>query len=205
MNGFVPLLQETGAPSVRAVIGELMRRSLAADFAVARIRLAAVDLVPSEVARIRRCRVLVGRLDANAIVPGSKADEHTLAALSSFVASGRAEIRSAAGASWLPDFSVFTLSSGGDGPRDAAAARSDLPVPGDAERRQEIGVTRDARPAVCLMGAHFFAPEAAITGPAFTAVLTDAHAVQQAAMRFELLWENGYDVAPVIASMLEAC
>jgi hypothetical protein len=24
-------------------------------------------------------------------------------------------------------------------------------------------------------------------------------------MRFELLWENGYDVAPVIASMLEAC
>jgi len=178
------LLDESRPPSVREVIGRLLRRAHRADFAVARIRLSAVDLTAVEIAGVERCRVLVGRLDANAIVAGDGVPERDVAGLIEFIMSGRAEIRAGAGASWVPDFSVL----------------HDIEIGGTAAARPSTGGPRTA--GACLLGAHFFAPPFAVTGPAFTALLTDPASVAAASRRFEALWDAGYDVGPVVASML---
>lgn len=104
------LIDERSDPDLRAVIGELLTTSESADFAVTRIRLAAMDLTDDEVA-IPRCRLLLGALDASMLddasyVPtaGHAADVRRLLG---WVRSGRLEIRSAGIGGWIPDFSIY--------------------------------------------------------------------------------------------------
>lgn len=96
---------------VRSRIGSLLAGAARADFAVARIRLAALDLTAAEVAGVRECRVLIGRLDAGMLLdaregaPEGAAER--LAVLRAFADSGRLAVRSAGVAGWMPDFSIF--------------------------------------------------------------------------------------------------
>src|SRR5204862_7396660 len=74
MNGPLPLpgregrdpaaaqLLDERTSNMRNVIGDLLQRASHADFAVARIRLAAVSLSAAELQHVR-CRVVLGRLD----------------------------------------------------------------------------------------------------------------------------------------------
>src|SRR6202007_2430625 len=67
------LLDERNS-SMRDVIGALMQRASHADFAVARIRLAAISLSASELQHVR-CRVVLGRLDVASLdIEGGNAD-----------------------------------------------------------------------------------------------------------------------------------
>ena len=103
------LLDERSEPALRTVIGELMARSERADFAVTRIRLAAMDLTREEAA-MTSCRVLLGALDASMLddaSAGAAARERQLGLLLDWVRSGRLQVRSAGIAGWSPDFSLF--------------------------------------------------------------------------------------------------
>lgn len=112
------VVDERGAVPVRHLIGRMLSGASSADFAVARIRLAALDLQAAEVAGLDRCRVLLGQLDAGTLLDVAEAVPATargrLEVLASWAGSGRLEVRSAGIAGWTPDFSVFR------GPPDAA-------------------------------------------------------------------------------------
>jgi hypothetical protein len=178
------LLDDRRHPSVRTVVGSLLARAGAADFAIARVRLTAVDLSERELGSVERCRVLLGRLDADTLsapLPAQAADgggePGRLEALHRFLASGRVAVRTAGATLWLPDFSVL----------------SGLPA--------QDGITAGG---VCLVGAHYFARPYPTRGPALTCLLTDRDSVAAAAERFEELWDLGYDVLPVIIQTLDA-
>lgn len=177
------LLDGRRQPRLRSVIGRLLARATAADFAISRVRLAAIDLTPDELDSVQRCRVLLGRLDIDALTaPLDHRDTvrdrtSNLTSLRAFVASGRVAIRTAGSTLWLPDFSVLSGPSERDG------------VPGGA---------------VCLVGAHYFARPYPTRGPALTCMLSDAESVARAGERFGELWELGYDVLPVITETLDA-
>ena len=57
-------------------------------------------------------------------------------------------------------------------------------------------------PDVLLLGAHYFGRPYALFGVALTAVTTDPADVHRASIRFEELWNAGYDVLPVIHDAL---
>jgi hypothetical protein len=169
LNGV--LLDERAGVSVRRVIGLLLSRAREADFAVARIRLGAVDLTAGELARVRRCRVLVGRFDVQSLAAAPDGHASSMRGLLAFLHSGRIEVRSAAGSDWAADFSVFR----------GLPANAALP-----------------RGQACLVGAHSFWNVDVATGPAFTCVLGSPGAIARADRRFEELWHRGYDVLPVL-------
>lgn len=103
------LIDERSDPDLRAVIGGLLTSSESADFAVTRIRLAAMDLTDEEVA-IPRCRLLLGALDASMLDDASyvpTAARADVGRLLGWVRSGRLEIRSAGIGGWIPDFSIY--------------------------------------------------------------------------------------------------
>lgn len=175
------VFDERDPAPVRARIGRLLASSHSADFAVARIRLAALDLQGSEVETVGRCRVLLGTFDASTlhetVEGGSRpmlgergvADRlGRLQVLRQFIGSGRLEVRSAGLAGWIPDFSVFR---------------------GDA--------------AVALLGAHHFGAPYPLVGPSFTAESRDPDVVALTSDRFEDLWEHGHDVLPAIHSVVQ--
>lgn len=168
------LVDDRARPTFRERLGHALAGAAEADFAVARIRLAAIDLTDRETARVRRCRVLVGRLDAEALVrtgdqaPGGGAP----AALRAFLDSGRLEVRAAGLEVWTPDFSILR------GLRDA---------PHDA---------------LVVVGAHYFARPFTNGGPAFTCMLAGREAADRATRRFEELWRKGYDVADIVREAL---
>lgn len=167
------LIDDRSRPTLREQIGQLLTSCATADIAVGHIRLAALDLTPAETLGVRRCRILLGRLDASALNdfghPDDRVDTH-LHTLRAFLESGRVEIRSAGLSAWSPDFSVY----GG---------------PGDAD-------------SICLMGAHYFRDPVALNGPSFTAMLTDARSVTSAMARFDALWERSHDVLePVLTAV----
>lgn len=185
MNGPAWLADERSSPTFREVVGQLLRHARLADFAVARIRLQAVDLEAAELAGLDRCRVLLGRLDVHTLTaapstgvesPGPSRLRH-LRVLAGFAASGRLQVRVSAGQMWVPDFSVF------HGLSCPAAVPSG---------------------AVCLLGAHTFAHFHPVVGPSLTSVMGAAQAVRRAGRQFAELWELGYDVLPVVAETLEA-
>lgn len=169
------LLDGRRQPAVRSVVGRLLARAATADFAISRVRLAAIDLSADELGTVQRCRVLLGRLDIEALIAPLDQREAErnrtprFAALRAFLASGRADVRTAGSTLWLPDFSVLT------GPAGAA----------------------------CLVGAHYFARPYPTRGPALTCLLTDAESVARARERFDELWELGYDVLPVITETID--
>jgi hypothetical protein len=106
------LLDETASPPVRQVIGELMAAADRVDFALARIRLANLDLSEDEVAP-ERCRVLLGHVDASTLLDTDAADRMAVEGLIRWAGSGRLEVRSAGIGAWTPDFSLYHTADGG--------------------------------------------------------------------------------------------
>ncbi|HSJ24297.1 MAG TPA: hypothetical protein VK929_06510 [Longimicrobiales bacterium] len=176
------LLDERHRPLVRDIIGSLLSASVQADFAVARIRLAAIDLAPAETGHVRRCRILLGRLDYGELTQFGAGDraQRRLSTLLAFLTSGRVEIRSAGMAEWLPDFSVFR----GMEPADD----------GDGSLQHSTA---------CLMGAHFFSTPP-VDGPALTCIIRHAPSVAKAARRYDELWAHGHDVLPAVLDTIAA-
>ena len=101
-----------GSPSLRTYLGRTLAESTSASFAIRRIRLARLDLLPEELRGVNRCRVLLGRLDADTLADtGASPASARTAALLDMAASGRLEVRSAGLLAWDPDFSLFGGSS----------------------------------------------------------------------------------------------
>ncbi|HEX7118332.1 MAG TPA: hypothetical protein VF212_06065 [Longimicrobiales bacterium] len=167
------LIHENSAPSLRQVIGASLARAAEADFAVARIRLAAVDLAEHEVAGVRRWRVLLGRLDAASLERSGEgrdaaADARTLLRLFD---SGRIAVRAAGLQAWYPDFAVLRGLAGGG--------------------------------CLTLLGGIYFGTPQNGDGPTLTCALTDAAHAASATARFDRIWHRAYDVAPVVRTALE--
>lgn len=173
------LLDDRADPPLRHILGALLARATSADFAVSRMRLDGLDLAGGELGRIRRCRVLLGRLDAQTLEDmmgghdRGPAQPHHLHALHDFLASGRVEVRAAGIFTWNPDFSIL------EGLQDAPAN------------------------SVALVGAHYFLRPYQIDGAAFTMMISDPEPVSRLRERFEELWNLGYDVGEVVRAALE--
>src|SRR5690606_24282735 len=119
------------------------------------------------------CRILIGRLDASALVDlgrDSRAPNARMETLLDFLKSGRVQVRSAGIGAWSPDFSLYHRAAPGE--------------------------------SACLVGAHYFHEPLSSHGPSFTVLLTDPAAVTTAAARFERLWRRSHDVIePVIGAI----
>jgi hypothetical protein len=173
-NSHFTLLDERARPTLRRRIGALLASADEAAFAVARIRLALLDLHDEEVGRLRRCRVLLGQVDAAMLLdasegtspPGSGPD---LSGLRRFVLSGRLEVRSVGLGAWTPDFGVVSAPSGWTG----------------------------------VFGSIQFGNPELVIGPAFTAVISDPDATRVLLRRFDELWTSAHDVLPAIQEVLE--
>lgn len=167
------LIDDTSRPTLRERIGGLLSTCSRAEIAVGTVRLAALDLAEHEIRHVRRCRILLGRLDARTLTDFGYEDtgmDERMRTLLSFLESSRVEIRSAGLGAWSPDFSLYrALPDGG---------------------------------SVCLIGAHYFRDPQTATGPSFTAVMTDARSVALAQARYEALWRCSHDVLePVISAV----
>ncbi|MFS8636862.1 MAG: hypothetical protein FWJ74_02175 [Gemmatimonadota bacterium] len=167
------LLDEHSSPSLRQVLGSSLARATEADFAVARIRLAQIDLTPAEVARVRRWRVLLGRLDVESLTRpfqhrNPQQDALTLLRLFD---NGRMAVRAAGLQGWNPDFAVLRGLDGG-------------------------GV-------LTLVGSIYFGTPQHTDGPSFTCILTTPSHAAAATARFDVLWQRAYDVEPVVREALE--
>ena len=160
-------------PDLRAFLGTELEQSSHASFAIRRVRLARVDLTPRELRNMRRCRVLLGRLDADALA-GPEVTDGTArtATLLDLAASGRLEVRSAPLLTWDPDFALI----GHGAPSDTLVIGSIQFAP--AARR---------RPVEEL---------------ALACATRDGEAVASAAVRFEELWERGHDCLEAITDAL---
>jgi hypothetical protein len=174
------LLDELAQPTLRTVLGSLLSRAAESDFAITRIRLAAIDLAAGELGRTRQCRVLLGRLDANLlrIAPTSSPHDGLAATrrLTSFARSGRLLVRSCPRHAWYPDFSIL---------RDLT---DNLGQPaGDA----------------CLIGSHWFREPNPPDGPALTALIRNPSAIRHAEHRFNDLWDAAHDVLPAVNDALD--
>lgn len=171
------LLDEQSDPTVRATLGAYLARARSADFALARLRLAGIDLTPLELRGVSRCRVLLGRLDAETFGEAAEVAarepklRENLQVLSDFLASGRVQARVARSESWSPDFAVL---SGVGGP-----GRS-----------------------VAIVGVYHLAESYPQPGPRFACFFHDRRAAARMKARFEELWRRGYDVNEVIGLAL---
>ena len=176
MSEFNAVLHDaTTQPTVREIIGWFMANAEQADFAIANVRLAAIDLRPAEHSGLRCCRFLLSKLDAefsaDAALLTRDARGGALENLLRFIDSGRLEVRSTGAPRWSPDFSIYH--------RLGAAGESAL-----------------------LLGAHYF--QMLHTRPVpLTCVLRERSAVRRASENFAKLWEDAYDVLPVIRETLE--
>jgi hypothetical protein len=190
------LLDETARPTLRERIGRLLSECSSAEIAVGSIRLAVLDLTEHETRGVERCRILLGRLDARALSDAALSDariEDQLRALLGFLESGRVEIRSAGLGAWSPDFSIY---------RGRAATCDRAGDAGRAGAGDGAGYRGGAATGACLVGAHYFREPPSPNGPAFTALLTDAHSIATALARFEALWERSHDVLePVVSAV----
>lgn len=169
------LLDERSRPPMRAVFGALLAVSREADIAVARVRIGALDLDADELRSLRRCRILIGRLDAHALSvrPGSGGRSAArFEPLLRFLESPVVRIRSAATSLWTPDFSIYRGMTGAGG-----------------------------IPALCLVGAHYF-HEPPASGPSFTWAADDPAAVERASRRFEEVWAQGHDVRDAVVQAI---
>jgi hypothetical protein len=172
------LLDEQSEPGLRSVIGSLLAASDAAHIAVSRVRLGVVDLGASEMAGVRECRILLGRLDVEeltAIAQPHRSRSGHMDELEQFLSSPRVAVRSAGMGGWLPDFSIY------DG----------------------VPLGQRGTGSVCLMGAHWFREPPIAAGPSFSCLLTDSRAVARARRRFDALWDEAHDVrAAVLAAVV---
>lgn len=172
----IVLLDEVRSPSLRETLSVLLTRADQADFAIAELRLAGLDLSTLGQKPEQRFRVLVRHFnsefayDAGTAAPGS-AIHNRIARLRDLAGSGRVEVRAARLDVWTPDFSIL--------------------------RRV------DPRTDVLLVGAHYFDRPFPLTGAALTSATTDVHAVKRAARRFEELWQRADDIVPIILEILD--
>lgn len=108
LSGFAVVVDEHHDPPLRHTIGALLTSAETADFAISHLRLAGLDLSPSEAGGLKRCRVMLGHLDAAILFDDAASSHQRLQLLSAFAASGRLEIRTAPHHVWNPDFSIFS-------------------------------------------------------------------------------------------------
>ena len=168
------LLDNGSEPSLRAHLGRALSTATHASFALRRVRLARVDLMPDELRNVRSCRVLLGRLDADTLAsPGvapSSASMRT-AALLDMAASGRLEIRSAPLLSWDPDFAI---------------------------------VHHAGRRTLLLGAIQFPSalPRGSFDELTLACVSAEADAVRLAAARFEELWSRAHDTLEAVTDAL---
>lgn len=178
MNHTSPtLLDESSEPSLRSTLGALLANATAADLAIRRIRLARIDLSAAELGPLQACRVLVGRLDAGSLHDLPPDNQHLLLALHRllrFATSGRLAVRVAPTSGWNPDFSIF---------------HHTRPAP---------------HAATCLVGSHYFHEPDPPDGPAFTGVFDEPAAVRLTQLRFDRLWDAGYDVLPAVCDAIHS-
>jgi len=104
---FAVLFDEHADPPLRQTLGRLIATARSADFAIAHLRLAGLDLTESEAHSLEHCRVMLGHLDAAALLDSGLAPPSHLALLRAFARSGRLEMRTAPHHVWNPDFSIF--------------------------------------------------------------------------------------------------
>jgi hypothetical protein len=171
------LLDERSQPPLRAVIGALLGSAREADIAVMHVRIAALDLHADELTHLRKCRILLGKLDAQALMatgPVSANRTDRVAALLRFLRSGTVEIRSAGMSAWSTDFSVYRGITGGS-----------------------------TSPSVCLVGAHYFQEPPVRGGPTFTWAVDEPAAVRRATQRFEEVWQESHDVLLAVIHTIE--
>ena len=109
MKSFFALIDEHHAPPLRYTLGRLLACAQTADIAINHVRLAGLDLTASETGHLQRCRVMLGRLDAGALLDSrAQSPAEGILRIAEFAESGRLEIRTAPHHSWNPDFSLFT-------------------------------------------------------------------------------------------------
>ena len=138
------ILDERTNPSMRETFSTLMSSSASVDMAVANLRLAGIDIQPGEVTRLRRLRLVVAKLDADALLHTHARPLEQLRRLHALTTSGILEVRTVPRFKWTPDFSVFD---------DAAligAHYTELPYPADGIAltcvvRDEAAIRRCAR------------------------------------------------------------
>jgi hypothetical protein len=190
------LVDERDPLPLRARIGRLLADADDVAFALARVRLAALDLGDRELGRLGRCRVLLGQLDASMLMDASAGattggggdtemstgaagarceatpapgSPRALMELLRFAASGRLEVRSAGLVGWTPDFAVV----------------------------------RRGQDRTGLLGSiQFGSPELAV-GPTFTMLLEDPDATLLLQRRFDEVWDRSHDVLPAIQAVIE--
>lgn len=174
------LLDDERTPGVRALLGYLLSNAECADLAVRRIRLATLDFTPAELATAGACRVLLGGLDAVAMIDAATAARGdpqraaTIGALRELIDSRRLSIRSAGTCRWVPDFAVFR------------GLPTDAPVSG----------------AACLSGWLGLDVREEASTTVLTTMVSGATAAAAATHRFESLWADAYDVLPVVSDAL---
>lgn len=169
------LLDERSDPDFRTVFGLLAERSTAIDVAVARIRLAGIDLREEELSGVRRIRVLMAEISAFAFAneaeavlldPGRRTNLELLVRL---LREGRIDVRSAPLAGWSPDFSIFH---------------------------------QGGRPTRLIVGTHWFQRPYPHRGPALASVHGTSEA-GRVTRRFQDLWAGGHDLQPAVRVLLE--
>ncbi|HEY0304969.1 MAG TPA: hypothetical protein VGC44_08340 [Longimicrobiales bacterium] len=101
------VLDERAQPSMRETFSALLSTSTHVDMAVANMRLAGIDVRPGEVTALRRLRLVVGRLDADALLQTESRPLEQIRRLHTLASSGVLEVRAVPRFQWTPDFSVF--------------------------------------------------------------------------------------------------
>jgi hypothetical protein len=120
------VLDEFTRPTMRETLGVLMSASTNVDMAIKGLRLAGISVIESEVGSLRRMRVVMGKLDADALLQSQSRPVAQLTRLRAFALSGVLEIRTVPRFRWDPDFSIYD-----DKAALIGAHYTDLPYPGD--------------------------------------------------------------------------
>ena len=138
------VLDERTTPSMRETFSALMSRSSQVDMAVASMRLAGLDVRAGETSALRRLRLVMGRLDADALLQTQSRPLDQLKRLYALTRSGILEVRTVPRFRWTPDFSVF------DSAVLIGAHYTELPYPNDGIAltcvvRDEPAIRRSSR------------------------------------------------------------
>jgi hypothetical protein len=163
-----------GGKLLARTMRELIAASTEIAFAVARVRLSALESIARMIPELERCRLVLAQFTASGLIlPHDVIHDRRdgLLQLLEYARSERIEVRSAGASRWEPDFSLFRLRADGD--------------------------------SVCMLGAHHLLPaENDIEWP-LTCVLTQRSAVKRAHTHFESVWQSAHDVKPAIVGILE--
>ena len=133
------VLDEFTRPTMRETLGVLMSASQHVDMAFARLRLAGISVIDNEVGRLQRLRIVMGKLDADALLQSQSRPVEQLQHLRAFALSGVLEIRTVPRFRWDPDFSIYDERAALIG-----AHYTDLPYPADGIALTCVVANQDA-------------------------------------------------------------